>query len=184
MYSKAKSSSLKELMKKKMLLKTVCLLLCVSALEAVVPFDRAEYNFIKGYLNDVYTYYKQNTTNKKWFTTHLDAHGYVAYDDQRNNIVIAYAGSYSVTNIMQNLNINLVDSGDCDGCQVKKSKKKKRLERFDRLGFPYFSQCRATDYIYQLYRGRSKVLKFFKLTESFPDKNFPPIKYFYFNLSY
>lgn len=54
-----------------MLLKIVCFLLCLSALEAVIPFNRTEYNVVKGYLNGVYTSYKQNTTNKKWLTTHL-----------------------------------------------------------------------------------------------------------------
>ena len=93
--------------------------LCLLMLEAIVAFNKNEFRTIQGYLKNIYGP-KRDTAYKRWFDTKLDSYGYVEYDVRRNNIVVAFRGSASITNWLNNLQMDLVSSGDCNGCKVHK----------------------------------------------------------------
>ena len=102
------------------MLKLFCLIVCILLSEAIVPFNRGQFHVIQHYLEDIYDRPHTNTANIKWFDTDLRSHGYVEYDTTRNAIVVAFRGSYTLTNWAHNLKVALVPSGDCSGCKVHK----------------------------------------------------------------
>merc|ERR1719378_476966 len=100
-----------------MMLRVLCFLLHISTIESNQPFNRNEFRTTLGYFKDVYLK-PQDTPNRKWFETHLHSYGYVAYDQSKNRIVITFAGSYSILNWINNVQLDLVPFGGCSGCRV------------------------------------------------------------------
>lgn len=68
-------------------------------------------------------YNRRNTTlssdNRPLSTTTTDTSGYIATDDVRKTVILAFRGSYSARNWIADGEFPMTDSGLCNGCQAE-----------------------------------------------------------------
>eukprot|EP00111_Clytia_hemisphaerica_P006828 TCONS_00019733-protein len=81
-------------------------------------FTSQNFRMVLNYMKDLDNSKPLYVDYVKTFKTHQHSIGYVGYDSKHKNIVVAFAGSQTLLNWLNNLNLQLVPYSVCSKCQV------------------------------------------------------------------
>lgn len=100
--------------------------------DAGLKFNRNEFRMMRDYMDEIYSENPNNSTEWKWFNTDKHAYGYVSYDKLHDSIIIAFRGTITKINMVQNFKLDLIPYSACSSTASSKCKVHKGfLETYD-----------------------------------------------------